>query len=64
MEYIITEAYNGSWCTCRYGVKAWLCRPIMEGDYVVVNINETFVVTRWQRSAFLHDICNNLSLLL
>ena len=49
VECIITESYNGSWCTCRYGLKAWLCRPVLEGDYVAVNMNEVFIVTRWQR---------------
>ncbi|XP_065910102.1 palmitoyltransferase ZDHHC6-like isoform X2 [Dysidea avara] len=49
VECIIKESYNGSWCTCRYGIKAWCCRPILEGDYIVVNNNEVFTLTRWQR---------------
>ena len=49
MECIITESYNGSWCTCRYGIKAWLCRPMLEGDYIPVNVDEVFMVTRMQR---------------
>lgn len=48
VECIITESYNGSWCTCRYGVRAWLCRPMLEGDYIAVNVDEIFMVTRWQ----------------
>ena len=30
-------------------MKAWLCRPMLEGDYIAVNVNEVFMVTRWQR---------------
>ena len=49
VKCIITEPYNGSWCTCRYGVRAWFCRPMLEGDHIAVNVDEVFMVTRWHR---------------
>ena len=38
-----------------------MCRPMLEGDYVAVNINEVFMVTRWQRYC---DMQNDVTIII